>query len=1268
MQNFCLTMLFSLLIHSVLAAQPILTTCDGNNRLAVFNDKQKLIWEHSASKPYYAELLPNGHILYSYQHGVKEISISGKELLNYKADGDVFCAQRLKNGNTLVGNCSKAQIVEINKKGEEIRHIHLKGGKGHGVFRHFNLTAKGTILVGQLADKCAREYDMSGKVIRELKVPGLCYKAIELKSGNILVAYERGVVEFDKNGKKVWELKDSDLPQLGIKFVTFLHETAAGELLIGNWLGHGMHGKGVPFFQITKGKKVTWTLSDSNAVKQATSLQVLTKRQLSLFKKSGSKISKSNLVWDFENGNKHGWEVMSGDLKNPVSHKNHYKAANGNYIISTLYKKNASADRLESVVESPVFRLSSPEISFVVGGGRHKETYIALCDLSGKELFSVRGKNSVELTRTVWDCSKYIGETVVIKLIDHHQGSWGHITADNFKLEATIDQELTLERRKSSKQEKALAEIKQSLDLDALEKAIKHLAKKYPKYPAKRFTNRLHEIKQKISSLNKTLKSEPNFVANVKNFQREALIANPLVSSNPILFVVRKQYKSDHHNTATLFQTGEINTQKYDPPGLIKTIDFSRDGEVKTIVNGGKAVLARDPEVHFSGKKIIFSMRKSIEDDYHIYEVNADGSSLKQLTKARKVSDIDPIYLPDNSIVFTSTREPKFCMCNRHIMGNLFKMEADGANIHQIGKSTLFEGHSSLMPDGRVMYDRWEYVDRNFGDAQGLWTVNPDGTNHAIYWGNNTPAPGGVIDGRIIPDTNKTICIFGSCHDRPWGSLAIIDRTKGVDGREPVVRTWPAKAVSQVGKGNWDAFLKFRPKYEDPFPLDKNFFLVSRSTGKGEQMGIYLVDTFGNETLLHSEGPGCYDPMPIRPYKRPTMLPTKRDFKNANGEFYVQDVYIGTHMKGVKRGSAKFLRVVEAPEKRSWSHQMWGGQGTIAPGMNWHDFSNKRILGTVPVEEDGSAYFEAPSDTFLFFQLLDKDGKMIQSMRSGTMLQSGENQGCIGCHEDRVKETPVMKKQLMALKRPPNKLNGWYGMPRLFNYLTEIQPIWNKNCLTCHDYGKKAEEKLLLAPDKTCGFNASYNELWRKKYVQCVGAGPSHIQPANSWGARISKLVTVLEKGHHDVKLSKEEWDRIITWVDINAPYYPVYDTAYKENLSGRCPLDYGQLGRLSKLTGIPFRHLNSHGSNRGPMVSFGRPELSRCLQKLRKGSDKYKEALAIITASKEMLKKKPRADMPGFVPCKDGRNRQKFYKERRQVELKNRKAIREGRKFYDKE
>jgi len=789
----------------------------------------------------------------------------------------------------------------------------------------------------------------------------------------------------------------------------------------------------------------------------------------------------------------------------------------------------------------------------------------------------------------------------------------------------------------------------------ALRAAINDLSATFPKkYPdGGKFLARLDELAKKQDK------------AGVKVLRREALIANPLVSGRPILFVARRQYRGDHHNTATMFVTGEINARSFKGGSALKTIGV-KTGGVKTLVKSGHGGV-RDPDVHFGGAKIVFSMRKNAADDYHIYEIGATGSGLRQLTSAKGVADIDPLYLADDSIAFTSTREPKYCMCNRHIMGNLFKMGADGANIHQISRNTLHDGHGSLMPDGRILYDRWEYVDRNFGDAQGLWTVNPDGTNHAVYWGNNTNSPGGVLDARVIPGTQRALCIFGSCHDRPWGALAIIDRRLGVDGRGPVVRTWPAHAINQTGRGNWDAFARYRPKYEDPYPLSAKYFLVSRTTGRGEQMGIYLLDVFGNEILLHTEGAGCFDPMPLGPRPRPDVIPTRRNFENNTGRFYVQDVYRGTHMQRVRRGSVKFLRVVESPAKKFWTHAAWGGQGVHCPGMNWHSFENKRILATVPVETDGSAYFEVPSDRFVYFQALDKDGLMIQSMRSGTMVQSGETTGCVGCHEDRRTAPPVPRQMKMPLatRRPPSKAKGWYGKPRLFNYIAEVQPVFDKHCVRCHDFGKAAGRKLNLAGDRNLFFNASYTELWRKRYIRVVGAGPSQIQPAYSWGSHASPLVRVIRQGHKGVKLSAEDFDRIVTWIDLNAVYYPHYGSAYPNNPAGRSPLDGRQVGRLSRLTAARF-HAN-HGGNRGPLVSFDRPEISPCLARLKDKSDpRYKEALAIIRAGAEMLKKRPRADMPGFKMCPADERRQKKYTGRQKAEERFRAAVRGGEKVYD--
>ena len=815
---------------------------------------------------------------------------------------------------------------------------------------------------------------------------------------------------------------------------------------------------------------------------------------------------------------------------------------------------------------------------------------------------------------------------------------------------------------------------------EALGAAIRDLAATCGEgYPGGRdYLARLDRLRQQAAGA--APKQLDKLRAELEALRREALVANPLVSGRPLVFVVRRQYRPDHHNTATMFQTGEINTGSFTGGGAIKTIDFARGGKVAMLLEVPQG-MARDIEVSFDGRKVLFSMRRNREDDYHVYEMNADGTGLKQLTFDGGISDIDPIYLPDGRILFTSTREPKFCMCNRHIMGNLFVMEADGANIQQIGHSTLHEGHSSLLPDGRVIYDRWEYVDRNFGDAQGVWSVNPDGTNHAVYWGNNTNSPGAVLDNRAIPGTERLLATFSSCHDRPWGAIAIVDRRLGLDGRPPVIRTWPASAIDRVGKGNYDSYTNLPVKYEDPYPLSERHFLCARMTGQGEQMGICLIDLFGNEVMLYSEAPGCYDPMPLASRQKPPAIPARTDLAKRDGYFYLADAYVGTGMERIPRGTVKYLRVVESPEKRFWTGQAWNGSGTQAPGMAWDDFNNKRILGTVPVEPDGSAYFAVPADTFVYFQLLDERGMMLQSMRSGTIIRPGETTGCVGCHEGRRASVPAGAAR-MAMRRQPSRLVPWHGPARTFSYTAEVQPVFDKHCVACHDYGtdggknpskklsKKRSKKLNLAGDLGLIFNTSYQQLRSKGYVKVVGAGPYQVQMPKSWGSHASPLVKVLLEGHGDpdidkkVKLDPEGFDRIVTWIDVNAPYYPEYASAYRGNRYGRSPLSGPQMQRLGKLTGL---NLNEQGF--ADRVSFTRPEKSPCLAAFADPSDpRYREALAIIRTGQKMLQQRPRADMPRFELVDQTEIRQQVkYDERLRIESAMRAAIAKGKRQYER-
>jgi len=996
--------------------------------------------------------------------------------------------------------------------------------------------------------------------------------------------------------------------------------------------------------------------------------------------------SSNHVQFDFESGDLQGWRVVEGWFEHPVSDRavfhngyaevpqNRYNKQ-GQFYLSTVERKTGpSNDQMTGVLESPVFVLDGPDISFLIGGGRAKTTYVALCTLNGEEILKASAHQTEIMHRVTWSAGQWVGQPVFLRIADASTQGWGHVTFDDFTAQGTINKSATATHFSQRKPMLNLVGVTLSPDqITGLEKAIQDLSTSFGGHYARgpEFLARLATARNRLRK-----STDLEAIAEFRSLQREALMANPLLCRQPILYIVRPQYRSSYHAIDTLFHTDEANTQDFEGGGAMKLIDFAKGGRVQTVLNVPQGI-ARDPEVHFSGKKIIFALRRDIHEDWHIWEIQSDGTGLRQLTSASGVCDFDPLYLPDDTVLFSSTREPKYNQCSQDIAANLFRMESDGANIHQIDRNNLFDNQASLMDDGRILYARWEYVDRNFGDAHGLWTTTPDGTNHAIYWGNNTAVPGAAYTPRQIPGTDRVVCIFGPHHDHLWGAMAVVDRQLGMDGRSGVVRTWPAAAIDHVrSQGGFacDDPLETRLKYADPYPLSEKYFLCSRMTGRGSEMGMYLVDVFGNEILLHVEGRGCYDPMPLTARTRPPQIPSRRNVESVEGTFYIQDVYQGTHLQDVKRGTVKSLRVVEAPEKRTWSAGKWFGQGYMAPGMNWHGLENKRILGTVPVEADGSAYFAVPAEKFVYFQLLDANDMMIHSMRSGTLVQPGERTGCIGCHDHRL-VTPSLARAMppLALKRAPSRLTGWQGPPRPFGFVAEVQPIFNRHCLGCHDFGQEGAEKLVLAPDRDLTFNAAYTELWRKHYVQCVGAGPAEIQSAYAWGSHRSKLVQVLRAGHHDVKLSAEELGRIITWVDLNAPYYATYNCAYPESVSGRCPLTRPQLARLCELVGPPMvwrgegSPFNNFGSHPGIMISFDRPGLSPCLSNFKDKSDpEYHEALGLIQAGKNMLAIRPAADMPGFVACAEDQRREAKYAERARIERRNREAMRSGTRAYD--
>lgn len=790
--------------------------------------------------------------------------------------------------------------------------------------------------------------------------------------------------------------------------------------------------------------------------------------------------------------------------------------------------------------------------------------------------------------------------------------------------------------------------------------------------------------------------------------RREALLANPLVRQQPFLFVTRPPYVNNHGTEETMYQSNEHNVDCFRRGGALKVLDVP-SGQVRTVLEAKNGIV-RDPEVHFDGRRVLFSMRRDRRDDYHLYELELETGNLRQLTFAPRVTDIQPVYLPNGQVMFSSTREPKYIPCQRHLMANLFVMDGDGANIHQIGHNTQFEGRGSLLPDGRVLYTRWEYVDKHFSSAYGLWSVNPDGTAQTLFYGGMAWQPGAIVDAQAIPGSPRVLCVFTSVHDLEWGALVVVDPARGNDGPAPIVRSWPPdlspylqqwNTVGRVGGEHYDAFMRVPLKYQNPFPLSDRHFLCARMIAPGNpQMALFLVDTFGNELLLHEEAPGCFQPRPLASRPRPPVIAPRTDPGATEGTFYVYDVYRGPGMETVRRGAVKALRVIEAPAKLTYppnGHGDWSAPGDAEShtptAVNWNHYNTKRVLGTVPVEPDGSVHFAVPAGRFVYFQLLDENGMMVHSMRSGTTLQPGERAGCVGCHDYR--SAPSSDPLPMAWRRAPSPLAPWYGPPRHFNYAAEVQPVFDRHCVRCHDYGREAGTNLVLSGDAGPVFNASYvalmarsPALWtsrqkdEKPLVSTIGTGPVPAVGPYTWGATRSRLLDHLRAGHKEVRLSAEDLDRIVTWIDLNAPYYPEYSDPFTANTYGRCPLDHRQLLRLGQLVrGAPegqrwgWDKVDDYtGGRLNELLGLGelpincsRPESSACLRAFPDPSTpEYAEALELIRAGQRQLLAQPRADTPGFVPCAEDQERLTFHAWRQQVEARNRRGLAQGRKVYD--
>ncbi len=465
------------------------------------------------------------------------------------------------------------------------------------------------------------------------------------------------------------------------------------------------------------------------------------------------------------------------------------------------------------------------------------------------------------------------------------------------------------------------------------------------------------------------------------------------------------------------------------------------------------------------------------------------------------------------------------------------------------------------MPDGRILYLRWDYTDTPHVWNRVLFTMNPDGTGQSEFYGSNSYWPNAVFHARPIPNQpTQFVGIVTGHHVGRAGEMIIFDRSKGrfeTDGVVQRIGDRHGKVVplieDKLTAHSW-------PKFLHPYPLSDKYFLVSCKPTPDSLWGIYLVDVFDNLVLLkEQEGRALLEPIPLRATRRPPVLADRAIADTDEGAVFVADIYAGPGLQGIPRGTIKGLRVFTyhfAYQKHAGINHRVGADGP---------WEVKRVLGTVPVQADGSVFFRVPAKTPISLQPLDEEGKAVQMMRSWLTVMPGETQSCIGCHEDNRGLPSIPLQGSLAAMKPPASLTPWYGQPRGFSFTREVQPVLDKYCVSCHD-GAPAEDGTILADlrgdqDVIWAYRhgnpellrfvdtpleelmAKYNGLFPPSYIALrkqirVGGLESdlHLLPPMEFHADTSRLIQMLQKGHHGVQLGDEAWDRLITWIDLNAP------------------------------------------------------------------------------------------------------------------------------------
>ena len=682
------------------------------------------------------------------------------------------------------------------------------------------------------------------------------------------------------------------------------------------------------------------------------------------------------------------------------------------------------------------------------------------------------------------------------------------------------------------------------IDFAAIQRAVQDLSASYPHMQSDLETQWL-QIKAYQATWPAVLtglkNSDPASLARATDLvrlKRDLLLANPLLDFDRLLIVKRGAKKL---GLPTNWQgNSDIPSKGYDNEIAVLS-NLRAHGRLTPFFRPEGGEYVGDIDLDFDAKRLLFSIPGK-HGRWGIFQINTDGTALAPLPLIHEpdVDNYDACYLPSGDIIFNSTAPfvgvP--CVTGSSHVTNLYLLKRPEDSIRRLTFEQDHDWCPTVLNNGRVLYLRWEYSDIPHYVSRILFHMNPDGTEQMEFYGSNSYWPNSMFFARPVPNSpTQFVAVIGGHHDVPrMGELILFDVAKGRQEADGVIQRIPGhgkrvtpKILDGLVKDSW-------PKFLHPYPLSDKYIITACQPTAQSNWGIYLVDVFDNLTLIKDiPGYALLEPIPFRETQRPPRVADKVDTSRKDAVVYLMDVYAGPGLRGVPRGTVKTLRLFTY---HFAYHGMGGQTNRIGYDGPW---DIKRIMGTVPVEADGSAMFRVPANTPIAVQPLDADGKAIQLMRSWFTAMPGEVLSCVGCHEQQ-NSTPKPASTLASRKAPAD-ITPWYGPVRGFSFVREVQPVLDAHCVQCHDGSEEALAKHMPdfrpAPPVVSKYGGRFTPAYRHLYSfvrSHTMESDIHLLNPYEFHADSTRLVQMLQAGHHRVALNAQAWDRLITWIDLNTP------------------------------------------------------------------------------------------------------------------------------------